>query len=164
MYDYVTKSGPPEKGLGLPQERLDLCCSRHMVGKFRVIKRLPCLVDQLPVDFNPWTMLAHSLMDWGNLVQVFFPGTTVCDKALLTLEKREDLTQFFHLFFPFFSSSTSSFLSKPRLQITRHRFEGVEILQLFIEPSLGVQVDERVEGGVEVKVNIQDEVINLRQR
>ena len=48
--------------------------------------------------------------------------------------------------------------------MTKTWFESVKFPQLFIEPRFRVEVDERVEGGVEVKVNIQDEVINLRQR
>ena len=42
-------------------------------------------------------------------------------------------------------------------------FECVEIPQLFIEPRFRVEVDERVEGGVEVKVNVQNEMVNLHQ-
>ena len=42
-------------------------------------------------------------------------------------------------------------------------FESVKFPQFFIEPCFRVEVDERVEGGVEVNVNVQNEMVNLHQ-
>ena len=132
-----------------------------MVGQLGVVESLPSFVDQLPVHLHPWTVFAHSLVDRGNLCQVFFPRATVGGKALFSLEEGEDLTQLFNFFFPFFSCSRCGFLSQSRLQVSRDWFEGVQIPQLFIEARFRVEVDERVEGGVEIKVDVQNEVVNL---
>ena len=47
--------------------------------------------------------------------------------------------------------------------MTKTWFETVKLPQLFIEPRFRVEVDERVEGGVEIKVNVQNEMVNLHQ-
>ena len=47
--------------------------------------------------------------------------------------------------------------------MTKTWFETVKLPQLFIEPRFRVEVDERVEGGVEVEVNVQNEMVNLQQ-
>ena len=47
--------------------------------------------------------------------------------------------------------------------MTKTWFESVKFPQLFIESRFRVEVDERVEGGVEVKVNVQNEMVNLHQ-
>ena len=134
------------------------------MGKLGIVKSLSSFMDQLPVHLHSWTMFAHSVVDRRNFCQVFLPRATVSGKALFRLKEGEDLAQFLNLFLPFFSCGGCSFLSEAGLEIARDWFECVEIPQLFIEPSFRIEVDERVERGIEIEVNIQNEMINLYPR